>query len=223
MVDFSTARKNMVNSQVATADVTDRRILAAMLAVPREQFVPSSLRETAYMDRDIMIRPRTPEQEPRYLLAPMVFAKLTQLADIQPSDLVLDVGCATGYSTAVLARLADSVVGLEEDPELADQASQTLQDLSVDNAAIVQGALNKGYPDEAPYDVITLFGGVEELPQELLQQLKNDGRLVTVRLEGGYGFATIYRNIDGTLTEHGAFSAFAPLMPGFEREPGFVF
>ena len=223
MIDFAMARKNMVDSQVAPADVTDRRILAAMRDVPRELFVPSSLRESAYMDSDVMIRPRTADQEARFLLAPMVFAKLMQLADIRRGDLVLDIGCATGYSTAVLAALADAVVGLEQDSEFAEQATRTLQELSVDNAAIVQGKLTEGYPGEGPYDVITIFGGIEEEPRDILAQLKNDGRLVTVLVNGGYGFATVFRNVNGVFAKRSEFSAAAPIMPGFEKQPGFVF
>src|SRR5215831_12473471 len=169
MIDSKQQRINMVESQVRPSDVTDRRIIRAMLEVPREAFVPSALRALAYMDGsvpvvDSAVRPT------RCLLAPRTFAKIVQLAEIGPDAIVLDVGCATGYSTAVLARLAKSVVAVEVDAALAARASDALRQLGVANALVLEGALPKGAPTHAPFDAILLEGAVPNVPEALLAQ-----------------------------------------------------
>jgi protein-L-isoaspartate(D-aspartate) O-methyltransferase len=161
MTDFAAARLNMVESQVRVNAVTDERLIAAMAAVPRERFVPISRQGIAYMDEDILV---SDGKAPRFLMEPRVFAKLAQLAGITADELVLDVGCGTGYSTAVLARLAGTVVGLEADENLAAQAGATLSDLGVDNAVVVAGPLAEGYGKQAPYDVIFMNGDGQRGP-----------------------------------------------------------
>ncbi len=222
MTDFAVQRRNMVESQIRPNDVTDRAILAAMLEVPREMFVPASQRPLAYADAPVPVAGGTRER-PRMLATPMVLAKLIQLAEVRPSDLVLDVGCATGYSTALLARLADAVVGLECDPGLAERASKALAELGVDNAAILTGSLEKGCPEEGPYDVIVLNGSVPEVPKALLDQLKDNGRVVAViaRSQSGFGKATLIRRIASGTSHLPAFDAALPPLPGFERAPAF--
>ena len=223
MTDFAVARKTMVDTQISPSDVTDRRILAAMLEVPREQFLPVSLRQTAYMDGDITLVPKVGDKPPRYLMAPRVFAKLLQAADIKSGDLVLDIGCGTGYSAAILAQLADSVVGLEAEAELVEQAGRKLVSLKIGNAAIVTGPLNEGYPSEGPYDVIVIEGSVPDVPRKILEQLKEGGRLVTVIADNGFGEAVLFQNVNGGFSRRPLFSAAAKPLPGFEKEPGFVF
>ena len=172
MIDFAAARRMMVDGQVRTADVTDLRLLAAMGDVPRERFVPAGKAELSYLDLDLPAG----DSAGRFLLKPMVLAKLIQLADIAPTDHVLDVGCATGYSSALLAQLAGSVVALEQDRALVRAAEQALAARS--NVKVVMGPLTAGWPVAGPYDVILMQGATEIVPATLLRQLKNGGRLV---------------------------------------------
>lgn len=223
MSDYATARLNMVESQVRPNQVTDGRILQAMLEIPREAFVPASMRSLAYIDEDIRLRSAGRDAPARSLMAPMPLARLIQLADIEASDLVLDVGCASGYSTAILARLAESVVGLECDEALAESAGKTLMELEADNAAVVTGPLADGYAEEGPYDVILLNGSVPQDPDALLAQLRDGGRLVAVVAEHGFGKATLFQNTSSVISRRPAFDAGAPPLPGFERAAAFVF
>lgn len=222
MADTGLQRKNMVESQVRPSDVTDRRIARAMLELPREEFVPKAVRSLAYMDTQIGVQPSV-GAPPRALIEPRILAKLIQLLDIQPVDVVLDVGCATGYSAAVLARLAQMVVALESDDALAQEATRVLQSLSLDNVAVVQGALAAGYPSEGPYDAILIDGAVEEVPAALLGQLKDGGRLAAVVSEGRTGRAVMWRRTGGAVSQAYGFDANAPKLPGFERLARFVF
>lgn len=220
MIDFAELRRAMVDAQVRANDVTDLRIVAAMLETPRERFVPAGLRNFAYIDDDLLVKDAAPA---RYLMEPMVLAKLLQAAEIGPDALVLDVGAATGYSTAVLAKLAGQVVAVEEDAELAAQGSGLLVELGLLNAAYVQGPLTAGWAGEAPYDVILLNGSIDAAPEALLAQLKPEGRLVGVVGRGRAGRATVYTNTAGGIGSRVVFDAAVPTLPGFEARPGFVF
>ncbi len=220
MIDFAEMRRAMVDAQVRANDVTDLRIVSAMMDMPRERFVPAGLRNFAYIDDDLLVKE---EGGSRYLMEPMVLAKLLQAADIAPDALVLDVGSATGYSTAVLARLAGQVVALEEDAELAAQGSALLVELGLLNAAYVQGPMTAGWSGEAPYDVILLNGSVDAVPPALLAQLKPEGRLVAVVGRGRAGRATVFTNTSGGIGSRIAFDAAVPTLPGFGAVPSFVF
>lgn len=220
MIDFAEMRRAMVDAQVRANDVTDLKIVAAMLETPRERFVPGALRNFAYIDDDLLVKEGTPS---RYLMEPMVLAKLIQAAEIGDDDLVLDVGPATGYSVAVLAKLAGQVVALEEDAELADQGAAVLTELGLLNAAYVKGTLTAGWRAEAPYDVILLNGSVDTVPQDLLAQLKPGGRLVAVVGSGRAGRATVFTNTAGGIGSRVVFDAAVSILPGFEAVPGFVF
>ena len=171
MIDFAQARANMVDCQVRVNDVTDPRIADAMRAIPRERFTPKSYRDVAYMEREI------PLGAGRYLQEARHFAKLIQAADIDPSDLVLDVGCAAGYSTAILAQLGETVVGLESDEDLSRIASDNLAALSVDNGVVVTGPLPEGRAKQGPFNVIFVNGGLEVEPTGLIEQLADGRRL----------------------------------------------
>lgn len=217
MIDTESRRVSMVNGQVLPNKVTDERVTDALLAVAREPFVPKNLRGVAYIDEDI------PVGEGRYLLEPMVFARLLQEAEVTAGDVVLDVGCATGYSTAVLARLAGSVVALECDAALADKANEMLNQLDVDNAGVVTGDLVMGLPDQGPYDVIFLNGAVERLPESLKQQLAEGGRLVVVQQADGLGQAWVYRRHGDVVDGRPHFDAQVKPLPGFEAEQVFRF
>lgn len=217
MFDAETARRLMVDGQIRTADVTDLDLIGAMMSVPRERFVPPPLSEQAYLDSDIAIG------DGRALLKPMVLAKLIQAARVASDDHVLDVGCGTGYSSAVLAKLANSVVGLEEDPKLAAQAKDALVACGATGAVVATGRLIAGWPAGAPYDVILLNGATEIVPEAFGQQLKPDGRIVCIFGRARPCKAMIYRVAEGRLVGRSIFDASAPLLPGFAAPPAFVF
>lgn len=220
MGDFSQSRIRMVDTQLRTNDVTDHRILDAMSDLPRERFVPSAKRSIAYIDQDI---PVYENGAGRYLLKPHILGRLIQLADVTENDVALVVGCTTGYSVAIIASLAQSVVGLEKDEALVETASSTLVDLGIENGAVIQGELTKGCPSEGPYDVILVDGAAERLPEALTAQLKDGGRLVIIEGQGGAGMAKIYTRSGGTVSGRFAFNAAAHVLPGFERPKEFVF
>lgn len=221
--DFSERRVKMVDGQVRTTDVTNAAILSAMLSVPREEFVDSAHRELAYIDEDLRYAVTADAAQPRYLMEPSPFAKLAQLAEIQSGDFVLDVGCGTGYSSAVLSRLAGSVIALESDAILSERAASILSALGYDNAVVVSGPLAAGYAAEAPYDVIFVGGAVDQVPEALLSQLKEGGRLVAVEGHGNAGVAVVYVKNGATVTARKAFNAAVKPLPGFNRAHEFQF
>jgi len=209
------ARFNMVEAQVRAADVTDERILAAMNAVAREKFVPSAAQALAYADVPVAVAPG------RYLLDPRSFAKLAQLAGIGPEDRILDVGCGTGYSAAVLARLGAEVVALEQDADLVRVASGLLAN-AVGKVELVQGGLIEGVRAQAPFDVIFVNGAIEQAPEILLSQLSEGGRLVTV-LKDGQSRAWLFLKQNGQIGRRPGFDADVPVLAGFKKAMGFVF
>jgi protein-L-isoaspartate(D-aspartate) O-methyltransferase len=223
MTDFAAARRMMVDSQVRTSDVTDPRIIAAMLELPRERFVPDANSALAYLDLDVPVARAGGGGPPRRLLKPMVLAKMVQAAAVRESDHVLDVGCATGYSSAFLARLAASVVALEEDPALAKLAEVNLAKVVAGKAVVVTSPLTQGWPPQAPYDVIFLNGASEIVPRALFGQLKDQGRLVAVIGRSPVGRAMLYRSIAGDVSGWPVFDATAQVLPGFAAPPEFVF
>jgi protein-L-isoaspartate(D-aspartate) O-methyltransferase len=221
MIDAAQQRTNMVESQVLTSDVTDRRILRAMGEVARERFVPADLAALAYMDDAVPLTPAAGTAR-RWLLAPRTFAKLLQLAEFGDADRVLDVGAGTGYGAAVLARFAKSVFALESDPALAAAARANAAALELTNVRVIEGDLADGCVDEGPYDVIVLEGSVPEAPVTLLDQLKDGGRLVGVVRRDGVGKAMIWRRLGRSLDQRTAFDAAATELPGFATAPEFV-
>jgi protein-L-isoaspartate(D-aspartate) O-methyltransferase len=231
MVDFRAARRAMVDGQIRTNGVTNLDLIGAMLDVPREAFVPERQTALAYLDRDLPLPSRS--GAPRYLIKPEVTAKLIQAADVTPQDRVLVVGAATGYSAAIMSRLAAKVVALEEDLGLAEIAQANLRHLGVTNVTVATGSLSAGWPATAPYDVILLEGGVETVPQPLFDELSADGQLVTVvyegrgdaagPIDGKIGKATVYRDVKGEVGGRALFDASAPLLPGFAKARAFVF
>lgn len=215
MTDFAAARRRMVDGQVRTTDVTDLRVISAMLEVPRERFMPQASALLAYLDLDVQVGPS------RRLLRPMVFAKLIQAAELTAAAQVLDVGCATGYTAAVLAHIAGQVVALEQDAGLAEAAKEALSSLS--NVDVVSGALAEGWPQGAPYDVVILEGATNVVPQALCQQLKEGGRLVCVLGSGPGSKAMLYRRNGGEVGGRPVFDASAGLLPGFAKTAVFAF
>ncbi|MEP1934632.1 MAG: protein-L-isoaspartate O-methyltransferase [Roseibium sp.] len=220
MTDFDQSRRKMVDNQLRTNDVTDHRILDAMELVPREKFVPASKREVAYIDEDL---PVGSVGSTRVLMKPHIFGKLVQLAAIREGDVVLVVGAGNGYSSAVISKLAASVVALEEDADLAKVATEILVELGIENAVVVDGQLTKGFSSEGPYDVIFIDGAIEVLPDELLAQLKDDGRLVAIEGQGGSGVARLYQKSGDAVSGRFGFNASVGLLPSFAREAEFTF
>lgn len=218
MADSAAQRKNMVESQVRPSDVTDRRITAAMQTLARETFVPAELCSLAYMDEALYVAPG------RAMIAPRNLARLIQLAQIENTEVVLNVGALSGYSAALLSTLAKSVVALESDPGCAAKLTQAVADHGLGNVTVAKGDLAGGYPAGAPYDVIWIEGAVERIPDALAAQLSGQGRIVGVAFSDGVARAAIWRH-DGTggLNRRCVFEADAPLLPGFETPQGFVF
>ncbi|MFT3972397.1 MAG: rRNA adenine N-6-methyltransferase family protein [Amaricoccus sp.] len=216
MTDFAAAREAMVDRQVRTADVTLYPIIAAMLAVPREDFVPETLAPVAYLGEHV------PLGGGRVVLDPRVFAKLLDALNIGPGDLVLDVGCGLGYSTAVLAAMAEAVVAVEEG-EIAAEAEQALARNAVDTAIVKTGPLAAGAPEHGPFDAMILEGGIEVMPEALADQLKPGGRVAAVFVSGGNGQARLgLRTADGIAWRR-IFDATAPVLPGFAATKAFEF
>jgi protein-L-isoaspartate(D-aspartate) O-methyltransferase len=221
MSGFATARQKMVDGQVRPSDVTDNRIIDAMLAVPREAFVPPSQRALAYLDLDLDVSEAGAAK--RFLIKPVVTAKMLQAAEIGSTDSVLVVGCASGYTVAVVARLASRVTATEGDPALAAKAKEALAGLGVGNVTVRVAAAPEGDPAEAPYDVIVVNGATEVVPQGLYRQLKDGGRLVGVFAMTQPQRATIVTCSQGDFGNRALFDAAVPVLPGFERPPAFVF
>lgn len=216
MPDYAAQRFNMVESQVRTNDVPDRRIQKALLEIPRERFVPAAKRAMAYAEAAVEVVPG------RFLLEPRTFAKLLRLAAIGPEDSVLDIGCATGYSTAVLSRLAKTVTGLEADADLVRVATDMLPAVGAANATVVQGSLIEGHKTGAPYDLIVIEGAAETVPDALTAQLAEGGRLVAMVQEGAQVRACLYLRHRGHVGYRRDFDGSAPLLAGFRKRVGFV-
>jgi protein-L-isoaspartate(D-aspartate) O-methyltransferase len=215
MLDSAPQRANMVATQLRTNDVTDTRLIKAILSVPREDFVPAALVPLAYMEGCL------PLGKGRVLLDLRSFGKMAQLAAIRAEDRVLDVGCGTGYSTAVLAQLASHVTGLEQEREFAEIAKVHLRGAA--NAAIACSKMSDGLTAKAPFDVIFLNGAVEQTPRALTEQLADGGRLVCIVQEGAAGHARLFLKEGGAVGERDAFDAQVPVLPGFEKIRSFAF
>jgi len=223
MIDYAIARENMIESQVRPNGITDARVIDAMSETPREVFVPEAVNSLAYMDEDVPLATGSDGRK-RYLMEPMAFARMLQAAAIQPEECVLDIGCATGYSSAVLSKLAQLVVAVEEVSELADAANENLLRLQINNVAVFNTAINEGHRAEAPYDVIILNGRAGQVPENLLSQLADGGRLVAVVGDADMAQALVYTKANDVIASRYAFDATIPILPGFEKsEPGFVF
>jgi len=218
MEDFERARQQMVDTQLRTASITDSELLAAMGQIPRERFVPASRRPLAYVDVDHVLGTGG-----RALASAAPFAKLVQLAEVGPDDVVLDIGCGTGYSTAVLASLASAVVALDDDAGLVEQANTLLADLDIGNAAVLAGDLAGGVPSEAPFDVIVLEGAVDDVPPKLLTQLRDGGRLVAMVIEGATCTARLYVKTGNDIAMRRSYNAAIPRLVSVRPRPEFAF
>ncbi len=217
MTDFSTVREAMVDGQVRPSDVTLYPVIEAMLNVPREDYVPEALREVAYIGDHL------PLGEGRVVLDARVMAKMLDALAIQPDELVLDVGAGLGLSTALVAHLAEAVVAVESDETMAKEAETRLADHDVYNAMVEIADLAQGAPKHGPYDVILIEGGVGEVPDSLIRQLKTGGRMAAIIMEGPLGRCMIGLKTGQGMDWRWSFDATAPLLPGFEKQSIFAF
>ncbi|MBM7069424.1 protein-L-isoaspartate O-methyltransferase [Actibacterium sp. 188UL27-1] len=213
---FEDRRRNMVDTQIRPSDVTKFPIIEAMLTVPRERFVPGGQEEAAYVGENLALAPG------RVVLEPRTLAKMLDSLDIQVGEVVLDVGAGLGYSTAILARLADAVVAVEDDGDMAGTAQDVLLSINADNVAVIEAPLTEGAPKHGPYDAIIVEGAVQHVPDALLDQLKDGGRIAALFSEGSLGVVKIGYKTDGSVSWRFAFNAGAPILPGFEAPRRFV-
>lgn len=216
LVNFDTRRTMMVDTQVRPSDVTKFPIIDAMLRIPRELYVPDHQREAAYLGDNLHLT------ADRVMLEPRTLAKMLDALEIAPGHVALDLGCGMGYATAVLASLADFVVGVEEDPDLASEAETLLAEQGVHNAAVITGPVAEGAAKSGPYDIIVTQGAVETVPQAILDQLREGGRIACIFAEKALGVVRLGHKIDGDVTWRFAFNAGAPVLKGFERAPNFA-
>lgn len=220
-MDFVAARSTMVESQIRPNQVVDDLVIAALTQVPREAFVPKAMTGVAYVDEDI------PLGGGRHMMEPLIVARLLQAAAVTPTDVALDVGCGTGYVSAILAHMVSTVVGLECDAELAATATETLVHLDINTVTVVEGPLAMGYAEQAPYDVIFFGGAVDQVPTVITDQLAEGGRLTAVLAPLGYasgmGRGTLFTRQDGILSHLDLFDAASPPLPGFAERPAFSF
>lgn len=215
MTDFATRRRMMVDTQVRPNDVTKFPIIDAMLRVPREDFVPAEQREAAYVGENL------PLGGGRVMLEPRTVAKMLDALNVTGAELVLVIGAGLGYTPAILARIAEAVVAVEDDEARASEAQGNLSDVGADNAIVHAGPLADGAAQHGPYDAILIEGGVERVPDALLAQLKEGGRIAALFLDGQLGTVRIGYKIDGAVSWRYAFNAAAPVLPGFAAEKAF--
>ncbi len=216
MTDYAMRRTMMVDTQIRPSDVTKFPIIDAMLSVPREAFVPRALREAAYVGENLSLGGG------RVVLEPRTLAKILDALAIQGDELVLDIGCALGYSTAVMARMPELVVGVEEDDTMAAEAQTLLSENGTDNVVVHHGTLTAGAAEHGPYDVIAVQGAVQHLPETITDQLKEGGRIACLFMEGALGVVRIGYKIDGDINWRFSFNAGAPVLPGFEKHAAFT-
>ena len=205
----------MVDTQVRPSDVTKFPIIEAMLSVPREQYVPEALREAAYVGENLEIG------EGRVVLEPRTLAKMLDALEIEPTHVALDVGCGLGYSTALLAQMCEFVVGLEDETTRAEEAQAILSEQGIDNAAVMQGALAEGATKSGPYDIVLIQGAVEQVPDAILEGMREGGRIACIFAEGALGVVRIGCKIDGVVNWRYAFNASAPVLPEFHKQVAF--
>ena len=223
MTDSEIQRRTMIETQLRPSSVNNQRVLDAVAAIPRERFVPASLRPFAYIDEVLEVWPSRDGAPARFLLSPLAQARLIQLASVGANDRVLDIGCATGYSTALLAKLGGEVIGVEPEPELASAASANLRELGIANARIVQAPFSEGYAAGAPFDAIVIEGSVPSIPNLLFDQLSEGGRLVAIVASSVQPAAWLYIKAGGAVSGLPHFDVGAKPLPGFAPTPQFAF
>jgi protein-L-isoaspartate(D-aspartate) O-methyltransferase len=217
-MDYTRARLNMVENQLRPHQIDDPQLLAAMREVPREHFLPKSLRPVAYADGDLTL------PTGGYLIEPLALARMIQAAQIKPQEVVLLLGCTTGYAGAILARLAATVILVQPDETAAQQAESLLEDLGVDNVVVaVSDDPSAGEPSQAPFDAILVAGAVDVMPPALEKQIGEGGRLVAVIDSGRVGKLTVFTRLHGVIGRQVLFDANIPRMVGLTRGAEFAF
>ena len=216
MTDYKMRRQIMVDTQVRPSDVTKFPIIDALLNVPREKFVPDGKREAAYLGENLSIGPN------RVILEPRTLAKLLDALDIKNNELVLDIGSGLGYSSAVISRMAELVIAVEQDKSLAAESEEILSEAGADNVVVQVNKLEDGAPEHGPYDIIILQGGVEEIPLSIFNQLKNGGRIGAIFIEEGLGTARIGYKLNDNVNWRYSFNASVPIFEGFLKQKDFV-
>ncbi|MFD1341440.1 protein-L-isoaspartate O-methyltransferase family protein [Litorisediminicola beolgyonensis] len=216
MTDFASRRRMMVDTQVRPSDVTKFPIIAAMLDVPREAFLPSEKAEVAYASENVTL------SKGRVVLEPRTFGKMLDALALDDSMLVLDIGSGYGYSAAVIAQIAEAVVAVEEEEDLAREAQDLLAEHHADAVILKEGPMAEGAPEHGPYDAIIIEGGIEVLPEGIADQLKEGGRIACIFMDKALGTVRIGHKLDGHLTWRFAFNAGAPILKGFERKTEFA-
>ena len=216
MSDYGTLRTTMVDTQVRPSDVTRFPVIDAFLKVPRELFVPATLRDAAYAGENIEIGPS------RVVLDPRTLAKMLELLDVEPDQLVLDIGSGLGYSAAILSRLAEAVISVEQEAAFAREAETMLAEAEADNVVVVEADLSVGAPEHGPYDAIILQGAIEDLPEPIAAQLKEGGHVVALFQEGRLGVCRLGVKSGGAISWRFGFNASAPVLPGYEAKRAFA-
>lgn len=216
---FAKARRNMVDGQILPNRVTDERVVDAMATLPREVFLPPQRQMLAYADETVLI------DDGRYMMQPMVLARLLDVAEIGSGDVAMAIGCGSGYGVAVLAKLVDTVIAVESDSSMRAKAERNLAELGVDNVAVVDGVMAEGNPKDAPYNLIYIDGAVPEFPENIARQLADGGRLVCVEMPSGkpVGRGVLVTRYGDSISKREIFDAVEPLLPGFEKEAAFSF
>ncbi len=222
-MNFKAARLAMVESQIRPNGVRDPRLLNAFASIPREHFVPEDQKALAYMDEAVLAAPASAGSPARYLLPPMVLARMLQFANPPAAARALDVGSVTGYSAAILAQLCAKVYALESSEPLGETMRRCLESAGADTVSVHTGALNAGLASKKPFDLILVNGGVSKEPKELLDQLAEGGRLVAIIGKGWLGHAYLFTKNSGAISGRAVFDAGAEILPGFEAKPLFVF
>ena len=217
MFDISAARAHMIESQIRTSDVTNLALLGAFRSIAREKFVPKAQNALAYADAHITL------EKGRVMLRPRDFAKMVQAVNVESTDIVLDIGSGRGYSAAILAQLAETVVGLEVDDDCVDRATKLLTEADITNAVIVKGDLKSGASEHGPFDVIFVNGAVSSVAPSWLKQLSNNGRLICLIQKGAIGQVTLFHKSGDIIGQRVIFDASAPYLDGFLPQDDFVF
>ncbi len=209
----------MVDGQILPNRVTDERVVDAMATLPREVFLPQQRQMLAYADETVLI------EDGRYMMQPMVLARLLEVAEIGSGDVAMAIGCGSGYGVAVLAKLVDTVIAIESDSSMRAKAERNLGELGVDNVAVVDGVMAEGNPKDAPYNLIYIDGAVPAYPENIAQQLADGGRLVCVEMPTGkpVGRGVLVTRYGDSISKREIFDAVEPLLPGFEKEAAFSF